>query len=273
MLALLLALAAPACLQNARLSTRDLDRPLPSAIAAAAASDEPSWVGWSAPLHGTDSACRSVWEQPGRASRGCCGLESSREHSIGHADGRGGPTPRHVIVLVRVERGAIDRIRAYTDDCPIDAESRRVTWLDGVDPARSVAWLESEARAGSRRRAVDAVDALALHAGPEAVPALVGLARNASSGETRGQALFWLAQRAGAVARAAITRAIEEDPETEVKRRAVFALSEMPPDEGVPLLIDLARRHRNPAVREQAFFWLGESEDPRAVAFFEEVLR
>jgi HEAT repeat protein len=105
------------------------------------------------------------------------------------------------------------------------------------------------------------------------VPALVELARGGPWADTRGQALFWLAQRAGAEARAAITRAIEEDPETDVKRQAVFALSEMPPDQGDPLLIDLARRHRNPAVREQAFFWLGESEDPRALRFFEEVLR
>ena len=58
-----------------------------------------------------------------------------------------------------------------------------------------------------------------------------------------------------------------------MKKRAVFALSELPPDEGIPHLIDLARRHKNPAVREQAFFWLGESEDPRALAFFEEVLK
>ena len=49
-------------------------------------------------------------------------------------------------------------------------------------------------------------------------------------------------------------------------------LAELKDGEGVPLLIDLARRHRNPAVREQAFFWLGESEDARALAFFEEVL-
>ena len=70
-----------------------------------------------------------------------------------------------------------------------------------------------------------------------------------------------------------ITRAIEDDPETEVKKRAVFALSQLPHDEGVPLLIDAARRNRNPAVRKQAVFWLGQSKDPRALVFFEELLK
>jgi HEAT repeat protein len=65
---------------------------------------------------------------------------------------------------------------------------------------------------------------------------------------------------------------VEDDPETAVKKKAVFALSQLPKDEGVPLLIDLARKNANPAVRKQAMFWLGQSEDPRALAFFAEVL-
>jgi hypothetical protein len=41
----------------------------------------------------------------------------------------------------------------------------------------------------------------------------------------------------------------------------------------VPLLIDTARKNRNPAVRKQAMFWLGQSNDARALAFFEEILQ
>jgi len=57
-----------------------------------------------------------------------------------------------------------------------------------------------------------------------------------------------------------------------VKERAVFALSQLPKDEGVPKLIDVARTNRNPVVRKQAIFWLGQSRDPRALDFFVEVL-
>lgn len=107
---------------------------------------------------------------------------------------------------------------------------------------------------------------------PEAVDAIIESARNDPSSRVRGQALFWLSQKAGKKAASAITEAIERDPETEVKKRAVFALSQLPKDQGVPLLIQTARTNSNPAVRKQAMFWLGQSNDPRALEFFEQVL-
>ena len=101
---------------------------------------------------------------------------------------------------------------------------------------------------------------------------LIRLARQDTSAKVRGDALFWLAQKAGQKAAGEITAAIEQDPETEVKRRAVFALSQLPKDEGVPLLIQVAKTNKNPVVRKQAMFWLGQSKDPRALDFFTEVL-
>lgn len=105
-----------------------------------------------------------------------------------------------------------------------------------------------------------------------ATDALVAMAKQDESPRVRGQALFWLGQQAGRKAVATIEGAIDSDPDTEIKKKAVFALSQLPRDEGVPLLIRTARGHSNPAVRKQAMFWLGQSEDPRALAFFEEVL-
>ena len=74
------------------------------------------------------------------------------------------------------------------------------------------------------------------------------------------------------LAAAAIVDAIERDPDTDVKKRAVFALSQLPKDESIPKLIDVAKGNRNAAVRQQAMFWLGQSNDPRALKFFEDVL-
>ena len=73
---------------------------------------------------------------------------------------------------------------------------------------------------------------------PSAASALVTAARTGPSGPIRGQALFWIAQRAGAQAIPTIAEAIERDPETDVKKRAVFALSQLPANEGVPKLIE-----------------------------------
>jgi HEAT repeat protein len=105
-----------------------------------------------------------------------------------------------------------------------------------------------------------------------AVEDMIRMAHDDTSSHVRGQALFWLAQKAGKKAVGAISGAIENDPDTDVKKKAVFALSQLPKDEGVPKLIEVAQTNRNPEVRKQAMFWLGQSNDPRALEFFEKVL-
>ena len=62
------------------------------------------------------------------------------------------------------------------------------------------------------------------------------------------------------------------DADTEVQKQAVFAISQRPKDESVPLLIKIAKTHASPAVRKQAIFWLGQTGDERAVDFFKEIL-
>jgi HEAT repeat protein len=114
--------------------------------------------------------------------------------------------------------------------------------------------------------------ALSVSRVPSALTTLIATARDDKSTKVRGQALFWLAQKAGKEAIATISGAIDNDPETEVKKKAVFALSQLPKDEGVPKLMEVARNNRNPEVRKQAMFWLGQSHDPRAVKFFEDIL-
>jgi HEAT repeat protein len=49
-------------------------------------------------------------------------------------------------------------------------------------------------------------------------------------------------------------------------------LSQLPKDQGVPKLIEVAQTNHNREVRKQAMFWLGQSHDPRALAFFEKIL-
>jgi hypothetical protein len=118
-----------------------------------------------------------------------------------------------------------------------------------------------------------AVFALTESKEPGAIPEVVRLAREDKSIRVRGQALFWLAQKAGRqISEDAIRNAIDHDPETEVKKKAVFALTQMHEGDGVPLLIEISKNNPNAAVRKQAMFWLGQSKDPRAVKFFEDVL-
>lgn len=116
------------------------------------------------------------------------------------------------------------------------------------------------------------VFALSQSDAPESLDALLRAARSDHDAGVRAEAIFWLAQKAGEKAAATLGEAIDDDPDLEVKKKAVFALSQLPEDEGVPRLIDLVRRHRHPEIRRDALFWLGQSGDPRALAFIEEIL-
>jgi hypothetical protein len=114
--------------------------------------------------------------------------------------------------------------------------------------------------------------ALSLNHEPGALDEMIRLAHEDESAHVRGQALFWLAQKAEQKAASTIIGAIENDPDTEVKKKAVFALSQMPHEEGVPKLIQVAQNNKNAEVRKQAIFWLGQTNDPRALEFFEKIL-
>ncbi len=168
-------------------------------------------------------------------------------------------------VLLRVENNQVQKLKLYSLDCALDAGGLPFIWLTGVSAEASLAYLKT--------MPIDsAIFAISQHAGAQATDVLIDEAKNNQSTHVREQALFWLAQRAGAKSAAAIVDAIVNDPDAGVKKKAVFALSQLPKDEGVPKLIEVCRTQRNPEVRKQAFFWLGQTHDPRALAYIEDVL-
>ena len=240
--------------ENARVETRPVAGNLESTLRTFVSSASgPEWIGY---------AVRTV---PG--DRHMCGWENGPGASH-HLSLEGSTT---MFVLYRVEQQAITKLRLADPDCEIDAGGLSVTWLTGVNTAQSVRYLESLVGAG--RNTDPALLAISLHDDPSAMPVLIRAAREAGSPHVRGQALFWLAQSTQRkLALDAAASAIDNDPETEVKKKAVFALSQMRGGEGVPKLIEVAKTNRNPAVRKQAIFWLGQSKDPRALQFFEDIL-
>jgi hypothetical protein len=106
-------------------------------------------------------------------------------------------------------------------------------------------------------------------------PSLLRLARMQNLPEERRRtAVFWLGQAAEAAAgRALDSIAGDVRGDREVRKQAVFALSQRSANEGVPALIRIARTNPDPELRKTALFWLGQSEDPRALNLFEEILR
>ncbi len=105
-------------------------------------------------------------------------------------------------------------------------------------------------------------------------PRLLVLAKDDSrSRDVRKQAVFWVSQAAGEKATAGLVEVVgDAAADQDVRLQAVFALSQRPKDEGVPALLDIAKNSKDPKIRKQAIFWLGQSGDPRAIGYFESVL-
>jgi hypothetical protein len=148
------------------------------------------------------------------------------------------------------------------------------TDLGLVSVADAAAVLLPLAEAGPDRPAEAAMQAVTLADSLVAWPRLAAIARNASrSVSVRKRATFWLSQAAGEKIVGTLTDIADEDPDDDVRKQAVFALSQRPAGEGVPALMAIARnKSARPAVRKQAYFWLGQTQDPRALAFLEETL-
>ena len=105
-------------------------------------------------------------------------------------------------------------------------------------------------------------------------PRLLTLAKDDSRTKSvRTQAVFWVSQAAGEKATAGLVDVVgDAAADQDVRLQAVFALSQRPKNEGIPALLDVAKGSKDPKIRKQAIFWLGQSGDPRAVAYFESVL-
>jgi HEAT repeat protein len=62
------------------------------------------------------------------------------------------------------------------------------------------------------------------------------------------------------------------DPDRELREQAVFALTQLPHEEGIPRLVEIATSHPLTYVRSKALFWLGQSGDPRGLRAIADVL-
>lgn len=261
-----------------------------------AAQPDVAWIGYTVPVKDGDRVmcCWSSGDGyiSGSMRAGdapCCGfcrIEPGAERESA-ASGRRSATPaaapgpiklegsNRMVVMFRIAATQVERVRVFSEDCELDAGGRPVTWLEGVQPAESIALLESMVDSGQERKSRitnAALNAIAQHADPSAGAALERLARTHTVPGVRGEALFWLAQRGDANAASLILNAIDKDPAAEVRKRAVFALSQLPSDAGIDALIRVGRTHAEAAVRGEAIFWLGQKAGKKAAGTITEAI-
>ncbi|MGH9420772.1 MAG: HEAT repeat domain-containing protein, partial [Thermoanaerobaculia bacterium] len=145
-------------------------------------------------------------------------------------------------VLYRVENGEISKVRSYSMECVLDASGAAVTWIDGVDPHKSVALLASLITSPGHR-SDSVMSTLALHADPSATTELERILKSSDvPDETRGHAAFWLGQtrgRRGFEDVLSIARSQSSSPH--LREKAVFALSQSKESDAIDELIKLAK--------------------------------
>ena len=177
-----------------------------------------------------------------------------------------------VRIALSVLDGDVTSVRTY-----VGGEWRArdgVTDLGHVSTATATDYLLGLAERGPSRVGRDAIFAATLADSTQAWQRLLRMARNRDlPRDTRNQATFWLGQEAAAAATAGLKEIIASDDDVEVRKQAVFALSQRSNEESVPALISLIRgKDVDPRIKKQALFWLGQKDDERALALIEEIL-
>lgn len=181
--------------------------------------------------------------------------------------------PGPVRVVLRTADGSVERVSVNIGGNDSGAD---VHDLGTVSAHDAVSYLLDLAGGASHRVGDDAVLAAVLADSTTPWPSLITLARNAESHDTRETATFWLGQAAaarvnGTALFAEHGEADESDDEV-VRGEAIFAISQQPRQESVPVLIRVARTNKDPVLRRKALFWLGQSGDSRAIDLFSQIL-
>lgn len=149
-----------------------------------------------------------------------------------------------------------------------------VFWLGNFGDARSLGDLkEIYGREKSAALKKQIVFAIQLSKTREATIELIAIAKTEPDREIRKSAVFWLGQKASAECVKALKDIVDaKDDSSGLKDQAVFAISQLPKDKAVPMLIDIAKTNASPSVRKKAIFWLGQTGDEAALKFFEDIL-
>jgi HEAT repeat protein len=90
--------------------------------------------------------------------------------------------------------------------------------------------------------------------------------------EMRKQALFWAGQNGGAPTEA-FASLYDKMTDPEIKEQLIFVLSQKSRDgKALEKLMEIAKNDKDKELRSKAVFWLGQSRDPRAAKFLEDLI-
>jgi hypothetical protein len=155
-----------------------------------------------------------------------------------------------------------------------EVRENAIFWLGSFNDERCLKDLkEIYKKADETKIKKQIVFAYQMNDSDKAIDELIRIAKNDRDQKIRKESVFWLGQKASEKSIEALKDVVDDaEEDTKVKESAVFAISQLPTEKCVPMLIDIARSNKNPNVKKQAIFWLGQKDDDAVLEFFEEIL-
>ncbi len=128
-------------------------------------------------------------------------------------------------------------------DLAFDLKGRPLVWLGGATDEESLGFVRKLfAAAGDEEIKEDLIAAAGIHDTPAlAIPFLETVLKSRESDEVRKDAAFWIGQQGGPSALKILGGTARTDPSIEVRKGAVFGLSQVELEAAVDSLIELAR--------------------------------
>ena len=165
-------------------------------------------------------------------------------------------------------------LEALVTDRSVTADVREnaIFWLGQRDDDGNVAFL---------RRAYQDLDdpdlkkkvifSVSQAGGDDAVTWLLAIAGDRDEPtDVRQNALFWAGQTNGAEDR--LIAFYEDVTDRDIKEKLIFVYSQTDGAASLRQLMDIARNEPDHDLRENAIFWLGQSDTPEAMAFLEDLI-
>jgi HEAT repeat protein len=161
--------------------------------------------------------------------------------------------------------------RAFDRSLSEDARKQAIFWAGNVRGEAGYHLVErvltSDSSPDIREHAVFALTQSPV---PGASERIKRVALEDRDNEVRAQALFWLAQTNVDGAGEWIVGRLDAEQDDHVREQAVFALSQL--KDGTDWLLKVLRSKRDSETIRRALFWLGQSDDPRALQEIEKIL-
>ncbi len=169
--------------------------------------------------------------------------------------------------------GAILRAYAERADAPTEARQKAIFWLGQQRSPENAAFLRGLfAKLTDEELKDKVIFSLSQMGGAENLRWLMDIAMNEREDiEVRKKALFWAGQSNGTDL-TQLTGLYDRMQNHEMKEQLIFVYSQRHEAAALDKLIDIARHETDRELRKKALFWIGQSHDPRAARFLEEII-